>query len=333
MGVGQALSVPIVDPSRYQTPLMGAVGTRKGMSGTLSWVLWWFGSYTSAGLPVVRVERDFSGTYHTISIFHIFYHLCSKYYHLPTFTHHVYLRVGDIERSWLTRSVVSNTLIHFDFYTFLADIRTTIHTGAILLASILYYYMWMLVWMIWRNEKATDKHNSGPLSLLVLMPNKDLIQAGIISLCVNLFISRSWSLNKPYYLWSHQQILTLVLRVLLVLDCWSIHVYLREGDIERSWLTRSVVSDTLIHFDFYTFLVDARTTIHIGAILLASTLYCYMWIFVLISLYGVLVHLHTFTHYFSHLYLSVSDASWLIWLLCMDTMETTLSDQFLHLIV
>ena len=39
MGVGQALSVPIVDPSRYQTPLMGAVGTRKGMSGTLSWVL------------------------------------------------------------------------------------------------------------------------------------------------------------------------------------------------------------------------------------------------------------------------------------------------------
>ena len=29
MGVGQALSVPTVDPSRYQTPLMGAVGTRR----------------------------------------------------------------------------------------------------------------------------------------------------------------------------------------------------------------------------------------------------------------------------------------------------------------
>ena len=39
MGVSQALSVPIVDPSRYQTPLMGAVGARKGMSSTLSWVL------------------------------------------------------------------------------------------------------------------------------------------------------------------------------------------------------------------------------------------------------------------------------------------------------
>ena len=70
---------------------------------------------------MVWVERDFSGMYHTISIFHIFYHLCSKYYHLSTFTHHVYLRVGDIERAWLTRSVVSKTLIHFDFYTFLVD--------------------------------------------------------------------------------------------------------------------------------------------------------------------------------------------------------------------
>ena len=65
---------------------------------------------------------------------------------LPTFTvqictHHVYLRVGDIERAWLTRSVVPNTLIHFDFYTFLADTRTTIHIEAILLASVLYYYI------------------------------------------------------------------------------------------------------------------------------------------------------------------------------------------------
>ena len=48
---------------------------------------------------------------------------------------------------------------------------------------------------------------------------KNLIQAGVVSFCVNLFISRSWSLNKPYYLWSYQQILTLVLRVLLILDC------------------------------------------------------------------------------------------------------------------
>ena len=141
---------------------------------------------------MVWVERDFSGTYHAISIFHIFYHLCSKYYHLPTFTHHVYLRVADTERAWLTRSVVPNTLIHFDFYTFLAD---------------------------------------------------------------------------------------------------------------------------------------TRTTILIEAILLASVLYCYMRIFVLRSLYGVLVYLHIFTHYFSHLYWSVAWASWLIWLLCMDTMETTLSDR------
>ena len=190
-------SVPTVDPCIYQTPLMGAVGTRNCMSSTLSWVLWWFGWYTSAGMPVVWVERDFSGTCHTISIFHIFYHLRSKYYHLPTFTHHVYLRVGDIEREWLTRSVISNTLIHFDFCTFLAD---------------------------------------------------------------------------------------------------------------------------------------TRATIHIGAILLTSILYCYMWIFVLRSLYGALVHLHTFTHYFSHLFWSVAGASWLIGLLCMDTMETTLSDQFLFCI-
>ena len=87
----------------------------------------------------------FQGTYHTISTFPNFYHLRSKYYHLPTFTHHVNLRVGDIERAWLTRSVVPNTLIHFDFYTFLADTRTTIHIGVILLASILYYYMRVFV--------------------------------------------------------------------------------------------------------------------------------------------------------------------------------------------
>ena len=75
-------------------------------------------THTSAGLPVVRVEKDFSGTHlpYNFQITH-FYHFCSKYYHLPTFTDHVYLTVGDIERTWLTRSVVPNTLIHFDFYT------------------------------------------------------------------------------------------------------------------------------------------------------------------------------------------------------------------------
>ena len=40
IGAGQALSVPTVDLSKYQTPLIGAVGTRKGMPSTLSWVLW-----------------------------------------------------------------------------------------------------------------------------------------------------------------------------------------------------------------------------------------------------------------------------------------------------
>ena len=83
----------------------------------------------------------FQWNYHTIAIFHIFYHLRSKYYHLPAFNHHVYLRVGDIERAWLTMSVVSNMLIHFDFYAFLTDTRTTIHIGAILLPSVLYCYM------------------------------------------------------------------------------------------------------------------------------------------------------------------------------------------------
>ena len=39
MGVGQALSVPDVDLSRYQMSLIGAVSTKKGMPSTLSWVL------------------------------------------------------------------------------------------------------------------------------------------------------------------------------------------------------------------------------------------------------------------------------------------------------
>ena len=58
-----------------------------------------------------------------------------------TFTHHIYLRVGDIERAWLTKSVVPNTLIQSDCNTFPADTRTTFHTGATFLASIVYYYM------------------------------------------------------------------------------------------------------------------------------------------------------------------------------------------------
>ena len=36
---------------------------------------------------------------------------------LCTFTYHIYLRVGDIERAWLTKSLVPNTLIQFDSNT------------------------------------------------------------------------------------------------------------------------------------------------------------------------------------------------------------------------
>ena len=36
---------------------------------------------------------------------------------LSTFTHHIYLRVENIERAWLTKSVVPNTLIQFDSNT------------------------------------------------------------------------------------------------------------------------------------------------------------------------------------------------------------------------
>ena len=34
---------------------------------------------------------------------------------------------------------------------------------------------------IWRNERVTGKHNSGPSSLLVLTPKKNLTQAGVVS--------------------------------------------------------------------------------------------------------------------------------------------------------
>ena len=45
--------------------------------------------------------------------FHISHFLPLVFKILPfTYFYHVYLRVGDIERAWLTRSVVSNTLIH-----------------------------------------------------------------------------------------------------------------------------------------------------------------------------------------------------------------------------
>ena len=104
-----------------------------------SLVIWVIHIYWPASGP--GGERFQWNLPYTISIFHNCYHLRSKYYHLPTFTHHVYLRVGGIERAWLTRSVVPNTLIHFNFYTFLANTRTTIHIGATLLASVLYYYM------------------------------------------------------------------------------------------------------------------------------------------------------------------------------------------------
>ena len=78
MGVGQALSVPTVDLSRYQTPLIGAVGTRKGMSSTLSW------SFSDVG-DTHLLACQWSGwreisvelIYHTISRLHIFFHLFS----------------------------------------------------------------------------------------------------------------------------------------------------------------------------------------------------------------------------------------------------------------
>ena len=98
--------------------------------------------WLASGLGGERFQWNLPYYFH---ITHFFYHLSSKYDNLPTFTHHVYLRVEDIERAWLTRSVAPSTLIHFDFYTFLADTRTTIHIGAILLASVLCYYMLMFV--------------------------------------------------------------------------------------------------------------------------------------------------------------------------------------------
>ena len=80
MGVGQALSVPTVDLSRYQTPLIGAVGTRKGMSSTLSGVL---GDLRDTHLLACQWSgwREISVelTYNTISRLHIFYHLFSTY--------------------------------------------------------------------------------------------------------------------------------------------------------------------------------------------------------------------------------------------------------------
>ena len=113
--------------------------------------------------------------------------------------------------------IKKNKNAHVDLLSILLMIVVT--TPQIVLNSLLQSKFSTKQRKIWRNENATGKHNSGPLSLLVLMPKENLIQAGVISSCVNLFISRSWSLNRPYYLWSHQQILTLVLRVLLILDC------------------------------------------------------------------------------------------------------------------
>ena len=132
MGVGQALSVPIVDPSRYQKPLMGAVGTRRAC---LALYHGFFGDLGDTHL----LACQWSG-WREISV-----ELTILFPYFPIFTTCVqniiiYLPF-DIERAWLTRSVVLNTLIHFDFYAFLADTRATIHIGAILLASILYYYI------------------------------------------------------------------------------------------------------------------------------------------------------------------------------------------------
>ena len=139
MGVGQVLSVPVVDPSRYQTFLWQQLVLERECLALIigSLVIWVIHICWLASCPGGEsFQWNLPYYFHISQCFS-----CSKHYHLPTFTHHVYLRVGDIERAWLTRSVVPNTLIHFDFYTFLADTRTTIHIWAILLASILYYYM------------------------------------------------------------------------------------------------------------------------------------------------------------------------------------------------
>ena len=105
------------------------------------------GWYTFAGVLVVQVERDFSGT-HLQSNSQITHFFITYFQHmtiLSTFTHHIYSRVGDTERTWLTKSVVPNTLIQFDSNTFPLDTGTIFHTEATFLSSVLYYYMCMFM--------------------------------------------------------------------------------------------------------------------------------------------------------------------------------------------
>ena len=78
-------------------------------------------------------------TYHTISRLHIFYHLFSTYDNFINLYSPHLLESGGHRRAWLTKSVVPNTLIQFDSNTFPADTRTTFHTGATFLASVLYH--------------------------------------------------------------------------------------------------------------------------------------------------------------------------------------------------
>ena len=63
---------------------------------------------------MVRVERDFSGTRlpYNFQITHFFITYFQHMIIFSTFTHHIYLRVGNIERAWLTKSVVPNTHWH-----------------------------------------------------------------------------------------------------------------------------------------------------------------------------------------------------------------------------
>ena len=130
-----------------QSIIDGSTFFRNGMSSTLSRVLWWFGWYTSAGLPVVRVERDFSGTYHTISILHIFLSLVFKIWQFAYFYSPRLLESGG-HRKGMANEVRGSK--HTDTFWFLyfpcghQDYHS--HRGYLaLLASVLYYYMLIFV--------------------------------------------------------------------------------------------------------------------------------------------------------------------------------------------
>ena len=82
--------------------------------------------------------------------------------------------------------------------------------------------------------------------------------------------------NLPYY-FHISHLLPLVFKILPFTYFYSPR--LLESGGHRKGMTNEVrcfKHTDMIHFDFYTFLVDTRTIIHIGAILLDSVLYGYM---------------------------------------------------------